>query len=260
MAPFLIFILAISLRANTNPILTTTKPESICGNICQAFGAQDGCSYEMETGGISEKLSKVILDNYNRLRRRLAKGEEENRPSAANMRRLVWSKEMASSAQEQAEQCNTNGTAVPGASFKRTWKVSHNPGSNTTLTMEDFEMIVDYWYSVTIENLTDPLFGQSQIDNSVSALSKLGPFWGKTKALGCGLVIFSRENLQMLELSCHYDSPSVASPPDQLYEEGPPCSSCQQGFFCDDGLCASTKPEVSTTERGITKGESTGTS
>jgi len=246
MAPFLIFILATSLLTNTNPILTTTKPESGCQNICKAFGAQDGCSYEMETRGMSEELSKVMLDKHNQLRRRLAKGEEESWPSAANMRKLTWSEELASSAQEQAEQCNTNWTHAPGATFKRTWKLS-DPGSNTTMTMEDFEKIVDYLYSVTIDsvdNLTDPPFGQSQIDNSVFALSKLGPFWGETKAMGCGLVIFSRENWRILELSCHYDGQSVVSASDQLYEEGPPCSSCQQGFLCDDGLCATTNPSV----------------
>ena len=268
MAPFLIFILAsilnlatsASLGNNTDPTLTiTAKPSYGCSTICQAFGAPDRCALEMETRGMSEEVSKVMLDKHNQLRRKLAKGEEESWPSAANMKKLVWSEELASSAQEQKEQCNTNGTYdVPGATFERTW-IPSDPGSNTTMTMSDFEKIVDFWYSMTIDtfgNWTDPPF----VGLSASAISKSGPFWGETKAIGCGLVIFSRESWRMLDLSCYYESLTiVASPSDPLYEEGPPCSSCQPGFLCDDGLCASTNPEVTstTTERGITESGST---
>jgi len=267
MAPLFILILAsvlnaassASLGSNTDPILTTTaKPTNSCNVICQAFGAPDGCSLEMKTRGVSEELSKVLLAKHNQLRRKLAKGEEENRPSAANMKKLVWSEELASSAQEQADQCNTNGTA--GATFGRTWRLS-NHGSNITMTMEDFEKIVDSWYSLTVDgfgNSTIP-FGQNQPDISAAAVAKSGPFWDETKAMGCGLVIFSRENWRMLELSCSYDSPSVGAPThsDPLYEEGPPCSSCQPGFSCDDGLCASGNAEVTTTESGCTESGST---
>jgi len=270
MAPFLALILASVLNAATSASLgnstdlmltTTAKPESSCDTICLLGGvdAPNGCSYEMETRGMSEELSKMMLDKHNELRRKLAKGEEESWPSAANMKKLTWSEELASSAQEQEEQCN-GIYDLPRATFGRTW-IPSDPGSNTTMTMGDFEKIVDYWYSSTVDsfgNWTDPPFGQNQPDITRSFVTKSGPFWGETKAMGCGLVIFSRENWRMLELSCYYESPtSVASPSDPLYEEGPPCSSCQQGFSCEDGLCASTNPEVSTTERGTTKGEST---
>jgi len=251
-----------SLGSNTDPFLTSTgKPKIGCDDICKAFGAQDGCSYEMETRAMSKELSKVMLAKHNQLRRKLAKGEEESWPSAANMMKLVWSEELASSAQEQADQCNTNGTYdVPGATFGRTWRLSDH-GSNITMTMEDFEKIVDSWYSLTVDgfgNSTIP-FGQNQPDISAAAVAKSGPFWDETKAMGCGLVIFSRENWRMLELSCSYDSPSVGAPThsDPLYEEGPPCSSCQPGFSCDDGLCASNNTEVTTTESGCTESSST---
>ena len=113
MATFFYFILAsvlnaatsASLGSNTDLILTTTaKPTNSCNVICQAFGAPDGCSLKMETRGMSEELSKVMLEKHNQLRRKLAKGEEESWPSAANMKKLVWSKELASSAQEKREQ------------------------------------------------------------------------------------------------------------------------------------------------------------
>ena len=274
MAPFLALILASVLNAATSASLgnstdlmltTTAKPESGCDTICLLGGvdAPNGCSYEMEHRGVPEELSKMMLDKHNQLRRKLAKGEEENRPSAANMKKLTWSEELALSAQEQAEQCNANGIYdVPRATFVRSWGLS-DPGNNTIMTMGDFEKIVDYWYSSTVDsfvNWTDPPFGQNQPDITRSFVTKSGPFWGETKAMGCGLVIFSRESWRMLDLSCYYESPTiVASPSDPLYEEGPPCSSCQPGFLCDDGLCASSNPEVTstTTERGITESGST---
>jgi len=199
MAPFLIFILASLLNAatsaslgnNTDPTLTiTAKPSYGCSTICQAFGAPDRCSLEMETRRMSEELSKVMLDKHNQLRRKLAKGEEENWPSAANMRKLVWSEELASSAQEQAEQCNPDGTFdVPRAEFVGIRMLS-DPGSNWTMTMDDFEKIVQNWYASKVDSFDFedfPNFGGTGISAGDATFS------ANTKALGCGLVIHSSQ-------------------------------------------------------------------
>jgi len=207
---------------------------------------------------MSVELARVMLSKHNQLRRKLAKGEEENRPSAVNMKKLVWSEELASSAQEQADQCNTNATLdVPQATFGRTWRLADN-GCDTTMTMGDFEKIVQHWYSSTIDSfyfLPFPKFGQ--IDISAKSFTGNAPFSANTTALGCGLMIYSREDWRMLELSCNYNNPSMGPDSDQLYEVGPPCSSCQPGFSCHDGLCASNDAEVTTTERGSTENGST---
>jgi len=273
MAPLFILILAsvlnaassASLGSNTDPILTTTaKPTNSCNVICQAFGAPDGCSLEMKTRGVSEELSKVLLAKHNQLRRKLAKGEEENRPSAANMKKLVWSDQLASSAQEKVDQCGSSANwTFPEATVTKTWRLSHSD-SNTTMTMEDFENIVQDWYSGTIigfGNRTDHPVRQNQPEiwpsSQTASVTGNAPFLGETMALGCGLVIYSREAWRNLKLFCYYDSPSMGPASDQLYEEGPPCSSCQPGFSCDDGLCASNNTEVTTTESGCTESSST---
>jgi len=272
MVAFLTFILAsvlnaatsASLRNNTNPI-PTAKPQSSCSTICEAFGAPDGCSLEMKTRGMSEELSKVMLDKHNQLRRKLAKGEQENQPSAANMKKLVWSEKLASSAQEKVDECGSSANLTfPEATFTKTWTLSHCD-SNTTTTMEDFENIVQDWYNATIiafGNSTDQPVGESQpeswpaIQTQISSVAGNAPFLGETKALGCGLLIYAREAWQNLKLFCYYDGPfQLLSDP--LYEVGPSCSSCQPGFSCDDGLCASNNPQVTTTERGSTVNVST---
>ena len=273
MATFFYFILAsvlnaatsASLGSNTDLILTTTaKPTNSCNVICQDFGAPDGCSYEIETRGVSEELSKVILEKHNQLRRKLAKGEEENWPSAANMKKLVWSDELASSAQEKVDQCGSSANwTFPEATFTKTWRLSHSD-SNTTMTMEDFENVVQDWYSATIigfGNRTDHPIRQNQPEiwpsSQTASVTGNAPFLGETMALGCGLVIYSREAWRNLKLFCYYDSPSVGLLSGPIYEVGPPCSSCQPGFSCDDGLCASRNPHVTTTESGSTESGST---
>merc|ERR1712055_339759 len=78
-----------------------------------------------------------------------------------------------------------------------------------------------------------------------------------TESLGCGLVICSKENWRMLEMLCFYESPSMRPTSGPGYQVGPPCSSCQAGFSCDDGLCASSNPLTTTTESGSTESGST---
>merc|ERR1719222_869491 len=123
--------------------------------------------------------------------------------------------------------------------------------------MDNFEKIVQHWYTSKVDSfdfIDFPNFGEKDI--SAQAYTGNAPFSANTNALGCGLVIRSRENWRMLKLSCFYDGPGGHNS-DPIYEEGPPCSCCQPGFSCDDGLCASGNPEVTTTESGSTGSGST---
>jgi len=251
--------------------------------ICESVGAPEGCPLEMKlTGltmtGLTEYLTKAILEKHNQVRRKVAKGEYEfaNQLNAANMKKLVWNEKLASSAQERVDQCNTNhsdGSFVGNdanetfqflteASFGRSWLLSDTP--NTYMAVEDFEKIVQYWYDLIIiggGNQTNFPFEISQTDVSWVGMTEPGPgsnlILAETEALGCGLAIYSRENWRMLEMLCYYDGPAERPASGPGYEVGPPCSSCQPGFSCDDGLCASGNPQVSTTESVITENGST---
>jgi len=249
--------------------------------ICGTDGAPEGCPLEMTTTGLTEDLTKAILDKNNQVRRKLAKGEYEfaNQLNAANMKKLVWNEKLASSAQEKVnDQCNTtaNHSDVPGAdaSFKRSWLLS-DP-ANTTMQMEDLEKIVQYWFDLVIRgggDQSNPPFEQNQTDYSrvdmsgwdgmddmpASSIAGSALISAETESLGCGLVIYSKiySNWRMLEMLCLYDSPTMLPTSGPTYEVGPPCSSCQPGFSCDDGLCASSNPMSTTTESGSTEGGST---
>ena len=119
------------------------------------------------------------------------------------------------------------------------------------MTVEDFEKIVQYWFDLKIlggGDQSDPPFDHSQADTSYLGMTGSSDLAGtalisaETKSLGCGLVIYSKENRRMLEILCYYDSPSMD--PTSPYKVGPPCSSCQTGFLCDDGLCASVRASI----------------
>jgi len=244
--------------------------------ICKGVGAPEDCPLEMRTTGLTEDQTEVILDMHNNVRRALAFGQYDfaDQPNAANMKKLVWNEKLASSAQEKVnDQCSFGDRSdVPGAdaSFKRSWQLS-DP-ANTTMAMEDFEKIVQYWFDLVIQShKTDPPFNHSQTDMSwvdmtgwdameqipVSSIAGSALISAETESLGCGLVIYSRENWRMLEMLCLYDTPTMRPTWGQTYEVGPPCSSCQPGFSCDDGLCASSNPMSTTTESGSTESGST---
>jgi len=249
--------------------------------ICKGVGAPEDCPLEMRTTGLTEDQTEVILDMHNNVRRALAFGQYDfaDQPNAANMKKLVWNEKLASSAQEKVnDQCNTtaNHSDVPGAdaSFKRSWLLSDS--ANTTT--EDLEKIVQYWFDLVIRGGGDqstPPFEQNQTDYSRVDMSgwdgtenmPASPMAGSalisagTESLGCGLVIYSKENWRMLEMLCFYESPSMRPTSGPTYEVGPPCSSCQfwwpAGFSCDDGLCAPSNPMSTTTESGSTESGST---
>merc|ERR1719209_392815 len=228
--------------------------------------------------GITEDLTKGILEKHNQVRRKVAKGEYEfaNQPNAANMKKLVWNDKLASSAQRKVnDQCSFGDRydrSGADASFKRSWLLS-DPANTTMEVEEDIEKIIQYWFDLVILGGGSlPPFNQSKTDFSVtgwdgtrgtpaSSIAGNALISTGTKSLGCGLVIYSKENWRMLEMLCFYDSSTLRPTSGPGYEVGPPCSSCQfwwpAGFSCDDGLCASSNPLSTTTESGSTESGST---
>jgi len=235
--------------------------------ICKSVGAPEGCPLEMKMTGLPEYLTKAILEKHNQVRRKVAKGEYEFafKPNAANMKKLVWNETLASSAQRKVnDQCSfgdLSDVADAAVSFKRTWLLS-DP-ANTTLEMEeDLEKIIQYWFDLVIIDgayQLDSPFNRSKTDSGGGGKSFHGNalISAGTGSMGCGLAIYSKENWRMLEMLCFYESPSMRPTSGLTYEEGPPCSSCQAGFSCDDGLCASSNPLTTTTESGSTESGST---
>ena len=78
--------------------------------MCKYPGPSTSCSSKTIFRELSSTAKQAILDKHNELRRRVAKGEETGgtngpQPGASNMKKLVWSDELASLAQRWADQC-----------------------------------------------------------------------------------------------------------------------------------------------------------
>ncbi|RLU17533.1 hypothetical protein DMN91_009768 [Ooceraea biroi] len=58
-----------------------------------------------ENATITCDIVRDILDTHNRIRQSIAEGSINAQPPAANMRKLYWDSELASSAQDLANQC-----------------------------------------------------------------------------------------------------------------------------------------------------------
>ena len=55
--------------------------------------------------GLEDWARELLLNKHNELRQRVASGGEEGQPAASNMRKLVWSEELETTAQRWADQC-----------------------------------------------------------------------------------------------------------------------------------------------------------
>ena len=83
---------------------------------CQISPSHTRCQFP--PGSVSERCGEVVthrltgqvrqrlLEQHNRLRGVVARGEQEDQPPAANMRELEWSEELAEIAQSWADQCD----------------------------------------------------------------------------------------------------------------------------------------------------------
>jgi len=83
-----------------------------CSSAATKVGDKDGmpawegpnkCNISLR--GINEVGQKSILEYLNKARNKVAGGKEEGQPPAANMKKLVWNEDLATTAQRWADQC-----------------------------------------------------------------------------------------------------------------------------------------------------------
>ena len=72
---------------------------------CQFQGPSEACQPNLIYRRLNDDAKKNLLDKHNELRRKVAKGEQDGQPPAANMRKMVWNMELEEIAQRWADQC-----------------------------------------------------------------------------------------------------------------------------------------------------------
>jgi len=214
--------------------------------MCKYAGPSDTCSAQTIFRELSADAKQAILDKHNELRRKVAKGEETAgapgpQPAAANMRKLVWNTELEAVAQRWADQCQfghdssrnkLDGTAVGQNAY---WGGSSVESDESTVQagMTD---AAQAWY----DEVSDPGFDNGSISPYVFS-SGTGHYtqvvWADTEELGCGMVYYKGSSWYETLIVCNY-AISGNWMGGEMYKSGDACSSCPDGYTCDDGLCA----------------------
>merc|ERR1719456_647430 len=93
-----------------------------------------------------------------------------------------------------------------------------------------------FWY----DEVSDPGFDSGSISPYVFS-SGTGHYtqvvWADTEELGCGMVYYKGSSLYETLIVCNY-AISGNWMGGEMYKSGDACSSCPDGYTCDDGLCA----------------------
>ena len=190
--------------------------------------------------GLSESGKQAILYSHNSLRRKVAKGEQNGQPKAANMREMVWNNELAAIAQRWANQC-TMGHDKERNKIDGTY-VGQNAFISSSNRKKDLDDVMSAMNEPPVswfDEVDVPGFDPSNIDPYQSTPGT-GHYtqvvWGESEELGCGQVYFLAGGWYESLTVCNYAQGGnwIGG---KMYEEGEPCSMCPSGYSCNDGLC-----------------------
>jgi len=97
--------------------------------MCQYKGVGASCGAVLRSG-VTEEQREQIVEVHNRLRAKLARGEERRgrpgpQPAAADMLQMEWDAELAAIAQRHADQCTFDHDCAECRSVDR-WGVGQN--------------------------------------------------------------------------------------------------------------------------------------
>jgi len=220
------------------------------GGYCKLGYGHTMCKYEGKGAAcnkiifnkISAQGRRNLVDEHNKLRSKIALGQQAGQPAAANMNKVVWNKELAKIAQRWADQCvwdhdkfrsKRDGTQV-GQNMARTGL------SSTRKNKKEMEgqltSFVNSWYN----EVEDPGFNGAiepfRFDYGSGHYSQV--VWAETTEIGCGATYFEEVDGKFKYiLVCNYKYGNMRD--DSMYKQGKACSQCPEGRKCNnnEGLC-----------------------
>ena len=191
---------------------------------CKYAKPNPSCN-RLASGVTSAQKAEVVLA-HNLFRQKVASGNEPNQPKASNMREVKWDDEVASVAQDWANQCTrghdkvryTSNQRCVGQNMAYIW--SSNCNAN-------FTYAVELWY----DEVTDP--GWNPADNSpfkfnYGAGHYTQVVWAETNTIGCGYVCHPDGKWNKQVYACNY---GVCGNMQQatMYKTGEPATQCPAG-------------------------------
>jgi hypothetical protein len=205
------------------------------------------CGKVCSRGVLTSADKQAVIDEHNRLRRIVAKGQETRgvgggQPAAADMFELKWSDELAKVAQRWTDQCTWNHDTNRNTP-KYSWV-----GQNMAMSMSSGPQTTNYKNHIAgwFDEVKDfPGANVSPYTGSNGATGTVGHYtalaWGSTKEVGCGIVSFEKTGEKypyQTHFICNYGPGgnfNAGSAGAKMYATGAAGSACPSGS--NDGLC-----------------------
>ncbi|XP_025163156.1 venom allergen 3-like [Harpegnathos saltator] len=159
-----------------------------------------------EDNDITCDIVRDILDTHNRIRQSIAEGSINTQPPAVNMRELYWDSELASGAQDWANQCVFEHNDPKDREVAR-FPVGQNIGLMKSMRKNQDSVKIDF--PKQIHNWFDEhnVYQFGVIDEKT--LPAVGHYtqlaWAATYLIGCGYSHYKASDRTIFQLYvCHY--------------------------------------------------------
>lgn len=237
---------------------------NILGNIVgKHCGSHTLCKYPANVSGpscrgflpirFSFMEQEAIVDMHNTIRNNVSNGlelrssiPEVGQPSAANMRALQWSSELAMIAERWVSQCIYSYDICRDLDR---FPVGQNIGRGSLAHSNEIKLIRQWQNEVkNFEPAHVTRFKSVHLGkHKIGSYSQI--VWADTYLVGCARAIFQKSKGPNIyywsHLVCNY-GPTGNIPNLPVYKVGPPCTSCPEGTTCSlewQGLCSSENNE-----------------
>jgi len=195
-------------------------------------GGSGSCGANLVFRTLSADGKDAVLERHNKLRSKVALGQEDNQPSAANMRKLSWSSELEEIAQSWADNCvfeHSTGTELgENLATRSSSQQQDRVGVEQALvgSVQDWYDEVSQFNSYSINPFT--------FDSGAGHYTQV--VWAETDEVGCGMVYYRDGGWYSSLLVCNYRVAGNMQG-SQMYIPGEACSQCPAGHSCQQGLC-----------------------
>ncbi|KAJ9593713.1 hypothetical protein L9F63_014761 [Diploptera punctata] len=196
----------------------------------------------LKYSGVTKASDKqAVVDEHNRLRRIVAKGQETRgspgpQPGAQNMKKMQWSDEIATVAQRWANQCSFGHDSCRNLDYYvgQNVYISYSRGIAETDT-QDWKTVTQALY----KSVSSFIQHETTYPSSSKYNSGTGHYtqivWANTHLIGCGFSAWtSNDGWFNKYYVCNY-GPGGNIISTSMYTTGSACGQCSNS--CNDGLC-----------------------